>query len=74
MLLELDALYQRKYRRVFFADDNFTAYRSRAKELLIELKAWNDARPDGRVLFGTQLSVECAKDPEMLRMCAEAGL
>jgi hypothetical protein len=74
VLLELDTLYEQKYRHVFLADDNFTAHRSRAKELLVVLKAWNDARPDGRVLFGTQLSIECAKDPEMLRMCAEAGL
>lgn len=74
VLAELDEVYRHGYRDVFLADDNFTVYRSRAKELLIALKEWNKSRTDGRVSFGTQVSIDCSKDSEMLRMCAEAGL
>ena len=38
VLGELDALYRIGHRFVFLADDNFTAYRSRAKELLAALR------------------------------------
>jgi len=74
VLSELDALYQHGYRRVFLADDNFTVYRSRAKELLLALKHWNQSRKDHKVSFVTQLSIEISKDSEMLDLCAEAGL
>jgi len=74
VLAELDELYRLGYRHVFLADDNFTVYRSRAKELLIALKEWNESRKDGKVTFDTQVSIDCSKDSEMLRMCSEAGL
>jgi len=74
VLAELEELYRHGYRYVFLADDNFTVYRSRAKELLVALKEWNNSRTKGRVSFYTQVSIDCSKDSEMLRMCAEAGL
>jgi radical SAM superfamily enzyme YgiQ (UPF0313 family) len=74
VLAELDELYRYGYRSVFLADDNFTVYRSRAKELLEALRDWNDRQEDGRVEFSTQASIDAAKDEELLRMCAEAGL
>ena len=74
VLAELDLLYRVGYRAVFLADDNFTVYRARARELLLAIKEWNDRREHGRVLFLTQLSVDIAQDDEMLKLCAEAGL
>jgi hypothetical protein len=74
VLHELDALYRHGYRSVFLADDNFTVYRSRAKELLAAMRAWNERQPDGPVHFITQVSVDAARDDELLRMCAAAGL
>ena len=74
VLAELDALYQLGYRRVFMADDNFTAYRARARELLEAISEWNGRRPAGRVNFYTQVSIDVARDDEMLRLCAAAGL
>jgi hypothetical protein len=59
---------------VFIADDNFTAYRSRARELLDALREWNDRRPAGRVSFYTQVSIDAARDDELLQACAAAGL
>lgn len=73
VLGELDQLYALGYRNVFLADDNFTARRSRAKEVLEALRAWNDARPE-RVQFVTQVSIDAAADEELLRLCAAAGL
>jgi len=74
VLAELDQLYGLGYRSVFLADDNFTVYRARTKELLAAIRDWNDRQPDGKVQFTTQVSVDCAGDEELLRLCADAGL
>jgi radical SAM superfamily enzyme YgiQ (UPF0313 family) len=74
VLAECDELYRYGYRTIFLADDNFTSHRSRAKELLAALRDWNNRQEYGRVGFRTQLSIDAAKDDELLRMCAEAGL
>jgi hypothetical protein len=74
VLRELDALYRFGYRTVFLADDNFTVYRARAKELLAAIQEWNARQTDGRVRFTTQISIDAAGDTEMLEMCADAGL
>jgi radical SAM superfamily enzyme YgiQ (UPF0313 family) len=49
VLAELDRLYAYGFRSVFLADDNFTVYRRRAKELLAALRDWNRSRAAGRV-------------------------
>ena len=74
VLRELDELYRYGYRTVFLADDNFTVYRSRAKELLAAIGDWNARQTDGRVRLTTQISIDAASDIEMLEMCADAGL
>ncbi len=74
ILEELDVLYGYGYRAVLLADDNFTVYRKRAKGLLRALREWNNNRPDGPVAFATQVSIDAAKDDEILRLCAEAGM
>jgi radical SAM superfamily enzyme YgiQ (UPF0313 family) len=73
VLAELDELHRHGYRAVFLADDNFTVYKSRAKELLSALRHWNDSGGKG-FLFTTQVSIDCARDTEMLQLCAESGL
>ena len=74
VLAELDELYRHGYRNVFLADDNFTVYRARTKELLVALAEWNGRQPDGYVQFATQVSIDAAGDEELLRMCADAGI
>lgn len=74
VIAELDVLYGLGYRRIFLADDNFTVVRARARELLTALKAWNAARVDGKVRFVTQVSIDVARDDEMLALAAAAGL
>jgi radical SAM superfamily enzyme YgiQ (UPF0313 family) len=74
IVAELDLLYQLGVRAVFLADDNFTAYRKRAKEVLSALAEWNADRSDGPVAFHTQVSIDAARDPELLDLCARAGL
>ncbi len=74
VLRELDVLYARGYRTVFLADDNLTVYRARARELLLALRAWNGRQADGKVAFATQVSIDVARDDDMLRLCAEAGV
>ena len=74
VLRELDLLYQLGYRSVFLADDNFTAYRGRAKELLRALHKWNLRQRAGKVTFATQVSIDAANDEEMLELLAQAGV
>ncbi len=74
ILAELDALYEIGYRTVFLADDNFTVYRKRAKEVLAALRDWNAERLDEPMSFGTQVSIDAARDPEIMQLSAEAGI
>lgn len=74
VLAELDVLYKYGYRQVLLADDNFTVFRRRAKELLTALRDWNGRQTDGRVAFLTQLSIDTANEDEILGLCGEAGL
>jgi len=74
VLLELQSVYGHGYRHVFLADDNLTVYRNRAKELLCALHDWNTTRENGPVHFYTQVSIDAARDEELLRCCAAAPL
>ena len=74
VLAELEELYVRGYRHVLFADDNFTVVRKRARELLSALVAWNNRRLGGRMQFATQVSVDLARDPELMDLCVAANL
>jgi radical SAM superfamily enzyme YgiQ (UPF0313 family) len=71
---ELDVLYELGFRDIFFADDNFTVMRRRTHALLERVARWNRARRAGRVRFSTQASIDLARDEDLLRGCAEAGL
>lgn len=74
VIRELEVLADRGYRTVYLADDNLTVVRRRARELLEALDAWNRKRAGDRVRFSTQLSIDIARDEEMLALCARAGL
>ena len=74
ILDELDVVYSHGYRDVFLTDDNFTVYRRRAKEVLDALRHWNERADNGPVRFVTQVSIDVAKDEELMRMCAESNL
>jgi radical SAM superfamily enzyme YgiQ (UPF0313 family) len=71
VLTELDALHAVGYRAVFLADDNFTVHRRRAKELLDAIATWRRRQPTDLI---TQVSIDAARDPELLEMCVAAGL
>jgi hypothetical protein len=74
ILAELDVLYRCGFRTVFLADDNFSVHRRHARQILAALRDWNTGRTQGRVAFNTQLSIDTARDPALLRMLAEAGM
>jgi hypothetical protein len=74
VLAELQQLYRLGYRTAFLADDNFTVYRARAKELLAAIRDWNAHQTAGPMSFTTQVSIDAAGDEELLRLCADAGL
>jgi radical SAM superfamily enzyme YgiQ (UPF0313 family) len=71
VLAELDELHARGYHSIFLADDNFTAHRRRTKELLEALAVW---QADKHVNLITQISIDAARDVELLDLLAAAGL
>lgn len=72
--LELDHLYKYGYRNVFISDDNLTANRKKAKEILRFLIEWNQNTQNGAISFITQASIDMARDEEMLQLVADAGI
>lgn len=73
ILAEADTLYGHGYRSIFLSDDNFTVNRKKATEILTALRDWNRERPEP-VIFATQLSIDIVRDPDVVALCAAAGL
>ena len=72
---ELEQLYQAGYRSVFLSDDNFTANRRRAADIMSAVGDWNRSKPQPVALY-TQLSIDVTRDRDLplLDLCADAGL
>jgi radical SAM superfamily enzyme YgiQ (UPF0313 family) len=72
---ELEQLYRAGYRSVFLSDDNFTANRARAAEIMETVADWGRSKPRPVALY-TQLSIDVTRDRDLplLDLCAEAGL
>lgn len=69
---ELDALRALGARKVFFVDDNFIGDRRRAIETLRYLADYQD-RHGRRLRFGTEASLNLARDTELLALFRAAG-
>jgi radical SAM superfamily enzyme YgiQ (UPF0313 family) len=74
ILKELDELYKFGYREAFIADDNLTVYRKKAKEILQAVGDWNRKQLDGNMFFRTQVSIDIARDEEMMDIATYSGL
>jgi radical SAM superfamily enzyme YgiQ (UPF0313 family) len=73
IIAEADTLYGYGYRSIFLSDDNFTVNRKKATEILTALRDWNRERAEP-VIFSTQLSIDIVRDPDVVALCAAAGL
>ena len=71
---EIQRLYDLGFSSILIADDNFTANRKIARELLAAIAEWNGA--DGRdfVSFQTQMSINMTKHEDILKDCHRAGI
>jgi radical SAM superfamily enzyme YgiQ (UPF0313 family) len=69
---ELDALRERNVHSVFFVDDNLIGNRPRAKDLLRFLADYQREH-DYQFLFGTEASLNLARDDEMLSLLRDAN-
>jgi len=69
---ELDALRVSGVPRVFFVDDNLIGNRPKAKELLAFLAEYQ-ARHDYCFSFGTEATLNLARDAELARLMVAAG-
>lgn len=74
VLPEVQALYDLGYRQINLSDDNFTVYRQRSHQLLEVLARWNGTEGREPVDFITQMSIDVARDPNLLSACNQAGL
>jgi len=74
VLRELEALYQRGWRRgVFFVDDNFIGNKKRLKHKLLPAVIKWRKRKKNPFIFSTQASINLADDEALMRLMAEAG-
>ncbi len=73
VMKELDLIYQAGFQSVLIGDDNFTAKRQYAKDLLRRIAEWRKDK-DPLFVLGAQLSVDIARDDELLELMARAGL
>ena len=73
ILDELEAVYANGYRSVLFADDNTTASRNWVKEMLEAVRDWNASKEE-RVALSTQLSIDAARDDDLLQLASDAGM
>ncbi len=73
IIQEVEQLHKMGLRFVFLADDNFSAGRKNAWEILRALRDWNRQQRHP-ISFATQLSIDIAKDERFLKLAAEAGL
>jgi radical SAM superfamily enzyme YgiQ (UPF0313 family) len=73
IIAELDALYALGWHKnVFFVDDNFIGNKKVLKtEVLPALIRWRQDKVG--LAFSTEVSINLADDPELLRLMAEAG-
>ncbi len=69
---ELDRLREQGVRRVFFVDDNLIGNRKVAKALLRFLCDYQRLH-DYQFRFGSQMTLNLAQDPELMRLLREAG-
>ena len=74
VIAELDQLYRLGCRDVLLADDNFTVVRKRAGALLDAIEDWNASRTAGRLRLATQLSIDAARDLDLLQHAVAAGM
>lgn len=74
ILDELDQIHRHGYRSLLLADDNTTANKSWVAEMLEAVGTWNEAKGSERIAFSTQLSIEAARDDELLALAARAGM
>jgi radical SAM superfamily enzyme YgiQ (UPF0313 family) len=73
IMAELDGLYAVGWRKnVFFVDDNFIGNKKQLKEeVLPALIEWRKGKAG--MPFNTEVSINLADDPELLRLMAQAG-
>jgi radical SAM superfamily enzyme YgiQ (UPF0313 family) len=73
IIAELDALYALGWRKsIFFVDDNFIGNKKQIKaEVLPALIEWRKGKRG--MPFSTEVSINLADDPELLRLMVQAG-
>lgn len=72
VLKEVEAWHARGVSHVFFADDNFVGHRAFAKDLLRALVRWNAGKRQA-LSFYTQVSIDMARDEELLALMRDAN-
>lgn len=74
ILDELEQIHRHGYRSLLLADDNTTANKSWVAEMFEAVGEWNASKGSERIAFSTQLSIDAARNDELLALGARAGL
>lgn len=71
---EIQNLYDLGFSSILIADDNFTANRKKAHELLAAIAEWNGSAGRDFVSFQTQMSINMTLHDDILAACHRAGI
>jgi len=73
VIAEVQQLYDMGFRVVWLTDENLAVQRDRARQLLQALRDWN-RRHRHPMAFAASLSIDTARDDELLELAAAAGV
>lgn len=73
VLAEIDEVYRQDFVSVLIGDDNFTASRAYAKDVLRRIAEWRRDK-DPLFMIAAQVSIDIARDDELCELMVQAGM
>ncbi|MBF0623139.1 MAG: B12-binding domain-containing radical SAM protein [Magnetococcales bacterium] len=74
IISEIQALYDYGHNHIFISDDNFTAQKKKAHDILSAIIEWNGQDDREFVVFSSQVSIDLAKNDALVSLCHQAGM
>ncbi|MBF0623138.1 MAG: DUF4070 domain-containing protein [Magnetococcales bacterium] len=74
VLSEIQTLYDYGYTNIYLSDDNLTAHKNRAYDIISAIKEWNGAQGRDWIVFAAQASIDLAEKKDLATLCHQAGI
>ncbi|MGN7612465.1 radical SAM protein [Magnetococcales bacterium HHB-1] len=74
VISEIQTLYDYGYTNIYLSDDNLTANKQKAHEIISAVRDWNGKNGREWIVFAAQASIDLADDPALTKLCHQAGI